>query len=295
MTPKKHRLLYGAHMSIAGGLPLAIERGESIHCTAIQIFTKSNRQWQAKPITQEEATAFCSAAKNSSITSIVAHASYLINLASAEARVREQSTAALVVELERCEQLGIPDLILHPGSFGASTEQEGAAHVSACLDVALEKAQSNTHILLENMAGQGSSVGATFKQLAQIRNNVHAKRKVGFAFDTCHAFAAGYSFSDPASYHALWDEFDAILGLQHLKAVHVNDSKKECGCRVDRHEDIGKGKIGLEAFRLLFNDPRFFDIPKILETPQDELQDYARNMHVLRELISENTEKLLGI
>jgi apurinic endonuclease APN1 len=138
-------------------------------------------------------------------------------------------------------------------------------------------------------------VGATFKQLAQIRNKVHAKHKIGFAFDTCHAFAAGYNFSDPDSYHALWKDFDDILGLQHLKAMHINDSKKECGCRVDRHEDIGKGKIGLEAFRLLFNDPRFFDIPKILETPQDELQDYARNMHVLRELISEKTEKTLGI
>lgn len=295
MKIKKHQLLLGAHMSTAGGYEKAIERGESIGCTTIQIFTKSNRQWKAKPITDQEAATFKSTLKNSSIRSVVVHAAYLINLASTDKRVFEQSIHALIQELERCQILGIPHLILHPGSFGSGAFQDGAQQVAQGLDSALEHTQSNTMILLENMAGQGSSVGATFEQLALIRSMTASKKRIAFAFDTCHAFAAGYNFTTNETYETMWKDFDKILGLENLKAIHINDSKKECGSKVDRHEDVGEGKIGLEGFQLLFNDERFFDIPKILETPRAELEDYARNMKVIGKLFSEETNRKLGI
>lgn len=295
METKNHRLLLGAHMSIAGGLQKAIERGASINCTTIQIFTKSNRQWRAKPITPENAQLFKQKAKEFNIEPIVAHATYLINIGSPNDEVRNKSIEALAIELDRCHQLNIPYLILHPGSCGKITEQQCLDRVINALDSIFKQAKNNTMILLETMAGQGSSICYTFEHLAYIINNSKHKKKLGICFDTCHTFVAGYDFRDKKSYESMWEQLDKIVGLEKLKVIHLNDSKKELGSRVDRHEEIGQGKLGLEPFRLLFNDPRFFDIPKILETPRDELADYARNMATIQTLLNKETKKILGI
>ncbi len=295
MIEKKSRLLLGAHMSIAGGFEKAIERGASIGCTTIQIFTKSNRQWHAKPITQEEAALFRAATKESVIDPIVAHATYLINIGATNQAIEKKSISAAIEELERCAMLGIPYLVLHPGSHTNTDEQECLKRIAANLDKILNAVPGDTKILLEIMAGQGSTVCYSFEQLAFIRNHAHHKNRIGVCFDTCHAFAAGYEFSTPESYKAMWDEFDATIGLEHLEVIHVNDSKKERGSHVDRHEDIGKGAIGLLAFELLFNDPQFFDTPKILETPKDDLSDDLRNMRTIKNLLSKATERSLNV
>lgn len=289
---KQHSFLYGAHMSIAGEPAKAIERGTSIGCTAIQIFTKSNRQWHAKPITVTEAENFKQAWKDSSISSVIAHASYLINIGSPNKEIEHKSVQALEIEMERCAQLGIPYLVLHPGSHSGSDEAECIKRISKNLDHLLEK---NPHcsILLETMAGQGTNVGNSFEQLANIIEHSKHKRHLGICLDTCHVFTAGYDISTEKSYHLMWEQFDKIIGINKLKAIHVNDSKKELGSHVDRHTDIGKGKIGLKGFELLCNDPKLFDIPKILETPKDSPADDKRNMDVLLGLLSTKTRKLL--
>lgn len=295
MAEQQHSLLLGAHMSIAGGFEQAIIRGESINCSTIQIFTKSNRQWNAKEITQEQIDLFKQTRKNFSMGPIIAHGTYLINIGSADADIRKKSMAALALELKRCDALGIDSYVLHPGSCGESTEKDCLNRINDALNDILDKTQSSTKLLLENMAGQGSVICYSFEQLAYIFDQSSHKKRIGFCLDTCHAFAAGYDFRTPATYEKMWQEFDSTLGIKHLHAIHVNDSKKELGSRVDRHEDIGKGQLGLEPFRLLFNDERLFDIPKILETPKDELEDYARNMQVIYGLISSKTKKILGM
>ena len=294
-TIKNHRLLLGAHMSIAGKFENAIEQGASIGCTTIQIFTKSNRQWQANPITIAEANAFRAAAKASNIYPVVAHATYLINIGSPNTDIEKKSIAAVIDELARCQMLDIPYLVLHPGSHTDTDERQCLERIARNLDTILESTPDNTKILLETMAGQGSSVCYTFDKIGTILNLVRNKNRIGVCFDTCHAFAAGYDFATPEAYNAMWEAFDKSIGLQHLYVIHVNDSLKERGSRVDRHADIGKGKIGLEAFSLLFNDPRFFDIPKILETPKENLADDARNMHIIKELLNNATKKALHI
>jgi deoxyribonuclease IV len=288
---KRHSLLLGAHMSIAGELYLAIERGESIGCTAIQIFTKSNRQWHAKAISEEEINAFKTAWKNSSIQSVIAHAAYLVNIGSADKEIEKKSIHSLEIELNRCSSLGIPYLVLHPGSYGNSDEDSCLERISTNISTLLTA--SDCTILLEIMAGQGSSVGHTFEQIAQIIKYSEHKNRIGVCFDTCHAFAAGYDFRTEKTYNSMWEHFDKVIGINKLKAIHINDSQKDIGSRVDRHADIGKGKIGLKAFELLFNDPIFFDIPKVLETPKNHLSDYKKNMETLINLLSEKTYSLL--
>ncbi|KKP36007.1 MAG: putative endonuclease 4 [candidate division TM6 bacterium GW2011_GWF2_32_72] len=278
--------LLGAHMLISDGFDKAIEKGESINCTAIQIFTKSNRQWRAKQITEKEISDFKLAWKNSSVEVVIAHASYLINLASPDKDIQKKSIEALAIELERCEQLGIPYLVLHPGSSLESSIQDALLIVAENIDNALEQISTKTNILLETMAGQGSSLGKTFEQLAEIRKHIKHKEKIGFCFDTCHAFAAGYDFSNPKSYKIMWKHFDDVLGLANLKAIHVNDSKFDQGSQKDRHENIGKGKIGIEAFRLIMNDKNLINVPKILETPKDkDLKEDQINLKTLKKLI----------
>ncbi len=297
MTQKKHRLLLGAHMSIAGGLEKAIERGESIGCTTMQIFIKSNRQWKAKPLTQQEIDLFKHTAKKSTISPIVAHATYLINLAAANKQVEKNSIDCLTLELERCNELEIPYLILHPGAY-AGPAQEGLDQIARNLDHVLSSVHGNTMIALETMAGQGTTLGNSFEQLAYILESCKYSNKIGICFDTCHAFVAGYDFRSPDAYEKMWHLFDTIIGLKKLKALHINDSKKECASKVDRHEHIGKGKLGLHPFELLFNDERFFDIPKILETPkeaEDPLVDDQKNMKTIYSLLSNKTKKTLGI
>jgi deoxyribonuclease IV len=281
---KEHSLLLGAHMSISGKIELAIERGESIGCTAIQIFTKSNRQWHAKPLTEDETDAFKKAWKSSSIRSVIAHASYLINIGSANEELEQKSVAALKLEMERCTALGVPYLVLHPGSHTNTNLELCIDRISKNINKLLANT-SHCTILLENMAGQGSSIGGTFEQLAQIIKHVDDKKRIGICFDTCHAFAAGYDFRTKKTYNAMWETFDTLIGLNKLKAIHINDSQKDVGSRVDRHTNIGKGKIGLTAFELLLKDPRFTDIPKVLETPKKDLIDDKKNMETLISLL----------
>ena len=281
-------------MSIAGRPALAIERGESLGCTAIQIFTKSNRQWHAKPITDKEATEFKEAWKNSSIISIIAHASYLINIGSPQASIEHKSVHALGLEMERCNQLDIPYLVLHPGSHSNTDVEECLKRISANLD-SLFATIPHCSILLETMAGQGTNVGNNFEQLAQIIKHSKHKNRLGICLDTCHVFTAGYDLTTEKSYDLMWKHFDEVIGLNRLKAIHVNDSKKDIGSCIDRHTDIGKGKLGKKAFELLCNDKKFFDVPKVLETPKDSPADDKRNMEALFDLLDKKTKKLLGL
>lgn len=285
MTNKKSSLLLGAHMLIGDGLPMALEHGKSIGCTVIQLFTKSTRQWHSRPISAQEGKLFRETQEKCGIKTVVAHASYLINLASSSKEIVAKGRAGLVEELERCELLGIPTLVLHPGSAGTKSIDDAIKQVAHEIDAALAKAQSNTIIALENMAGQGSVICSKFEQLAQIKKLVSHKKRLGFAFDTCHAFVAGYNLTDKKGYESVWDEFEKHISLSDLKAIHVNDSKKPFGSRVDRHEDIGKGLIGIDFFKLLMNDKRFEKIPKILETPKESLDEDARNLKTLINLI----------
>lgn len=295
MKQKKMRLLLGAHMPIAGGLENALLEGAKINCTTIQLFTRSNRQWHTKALTPDAIDLFKKTAQETGIAPIVAHAPYLINLCASTAALRTKSITSLDQDLERCHLLGIPYLVLHPGTAGKTPTEKALDLIVAGINTALEKSTSTTKILLENMAGQGHSLCHTFEHLAYLRKNITEKKRVGVCFDTCHAFAAGYDLRTPEKYEAVWKTFDTIIGLEHLYAIHINDSKKPLGSHVDRHEEIGKGALGLEAFSLLFNDKRFFDIPKILETPKKELTDYARQMETITSLLTDKTRKTLNI
>lgn len=292
---KQSELLVGAHMSIAGGFYKSIERAEAVGGTCMQIFTKSNKQWAAKHIDPQDAQAFKDRWANSSIHAVIAHASYLINIGSAQATLRNKSKQAVREELERCALLGIPALVLHPGAAVGSSAQECIELIAESINEVFEEFDGPTMLLLENTAGQGSAVGTTLEQLAAIYNRVHKKKHVGICIDTCHAFVAGYDLRTPKSYDIFWKQFDELIGIEKLKAIHCNDSKKDLGSKVDRHDDIGKGKLGIEAFALLMNDERFFDVPKICETPkgdQEEVND-ARNISTLKELLTSASKKKL--
>jgi deoxyribonuclease-4 len=294
---KKHKktLLLGAHTSIEGGAYKAIERAHSIGCTVVQIFTKSNRQWFAKPLTTNDIEQFKKAVSETQMCATVSHASYLINLASPKAETRTRSIDALKKELERCHTLEIDYLVLHPGSPVSQGAKQGIELIAKGLDSVLGNYTGSTMLLLETMAGQGSSLGGKFEEIAALRKQSKHKKKIGVCFDTCHAFAAGYDFRTKSSYTKMWHDFDKTIGIKHLKAMHINDSKKELDSHVDRHEDIGKGKIGKDAFAFLFNDPRFFDIPKILETPKETLQDDEGNIATIKQLLTEKTKKALHL
>ena len=263
MKPPKESLL-GAHMSISNGLDNAIIAGQSIGCTAIQIFLHSNRQWHMKDLTQEKIISFIQAKKASTIQAVVVHASYLLNLGSPHAEIRKKSIITLIKELEQCSQLEISALIMHPGSSVNTTLESCVKYIAEGINIALENVQGPTKLLLENTAGQGDALGSTFEELASIKSAIHKKNHIGFCFDTCHAFAAGYDLRTPESYKETFKQFDTILGLKHLYAFHMNDSKKPLGSHIDRHEDIGKGEIGPRGFELILNDARFTHIPKIL-------------------------------
>lgn len=287
MPEKKQSLLLGAHMSISGGLEQAIIRGESIGCSAIQIFTKSNRQWNAKKLSLDDINLFRQTVGKSSIKKehIVAHACYLINLASTDTDINKKSITALTEEIERCELLEIPYLVLHPGSSQNSNITEGLDTITENLDKAFENIPGKTMVLLETMAGQGTSVCYQLEQLAYIYKNSKFRNRLGICLDTCHIFAAGYDFRTQETYSEFWRIFDHIVGIDLLKVIHVNDSKKELGSRVDRHENIGKGQIGFLGFELLFKDKRFFTVPKILETPKNSLEEDIMNMNTIKNLL----------
>ena len=282
-------------MSIAGGLSEALTRGASINCTAIQIFTKSNRQWAPKEPTQEEIDLFVKTQEETGIAQVLAHASYLINMGSPDPDIHRKSVIAATKELKVCEDLKIPFLVIHPGSYTTSTPEQAIIAIAQGIEKIMHHVPGSSMILLETMAGQGTVVGRTFKELAAIRELISEKHRIGICLDTCHVFAAGYDIATEEGYTSLWKDFDKTIGLSHLKAFHLNDSKKERGSCVDRHEDIGKGEIGLEGFRFLMNDERFFSLPKILETPKADLLDDARNMATLKKLLSEQSKKRMSI
>jgi deoxyribonuclease-4 len=280
-------------MSIEGGLHRAVERAREVDATALQIFVKSSRQWKARPLTQLEVEKFrqdCGEAGLAAHT--LAHASYLINLSSPDAALRTRSESALGQELDRCADLGVPYLVLHPGSPGEGDEEAGLARVVACLDRLLVDRGKNGNggddvmLLLETTAGQGSSLGCRFAQLGSILEQARHGERLGVCFDTCHAHAAGYEFRDARSYRATLREFDREVGLDRLLAFHFNDSKHPLGSRKDRHEHIGHGEVGLEPFRLILNDRRFRGRPMVLETPKGrDLAEDRRNLAVLRAML----------
>jgi deoxyribonuclease-4 len=280
------KLLVGAHMSIAGGIYRAFEHGLKAGCRTIQIFLKNSNQWRARPLTPEDRNRYVDAQAGSGIAPVLAHGSYLINLAAAADPVREKSLAALIEELERANFLGVTALILHPGAHTGTGESAGIAAIAAALDRALAHVPPPVSVLLENTAGMGSSIGHRFEQLAAILERVRDPGRVGFCLDTCHLFAAGYDISSEAGYHAVMEEFQRLIGLRKIRAFHLNDSLRPFDSRVDRHAHIGQGFLGLQAFRCLMNDRRFSSVPKILETPKDkDLAQDIMNLRTLRSLV----------
>jgi deoxyribonuclease-4 len=266
-----NRPLLGAHMSIAGGVSQALPRGRDAGCECIQIFTKSSRQWAAKPYPREEIESFQKTRRELGIKMIVAHDSYLVNLGAADGALRKKSIAGVIDELERCEQLGIPLLITHPGAHVGVGEEEGIRLIAKAINEA-HTASSGYHvkIALEITAGQGSNLGYKFEQMGQIIDSVKHNDRLRLCFDTEHAFAAGYDLRNEEGYQRTFAELDEHIGMELLAAFHMNDSMKPLNSRVDRHEHIGKGHLGLEVFRQLVNDPRFAGLPMCLETDPGE-------------------------
>lgn len=275
----------GAHVSVAGGLHKAFKRGQDIHCDSLQIFVKNANRWQAKPLETTAAETFKQQRLTHNTPPVIAHASYLINLCSDKADTLEKSRHALLDELQRCDQLGLDGLVLHPGAHVGQGEEAGLRLITQSLNNVLAKHTGNAKILLENTAGQGSVLGYRFEQLASIITHLDTPERVGICLDTCHAFAAGYPLNNKNSYEQLIDTIHSSVGLNKLLAVHLNDSKFACGERKDRHESIGEGEIGLDFFARLVHDARFVDVPMILETPLgDDAQGHARDLVTLRDL-----------
>lgn len=281
----------GAHESIAGGMPLAVERAVADGCESLQVFNKSSSQWKAKTLTREECEAFRSATEEAGLP-VISHGSYLVNLAGPDAAMFEMSVKAFAEELERCDRLGIPWLVTHPGSHKGTGEEQGIERIAGALDRIFDAHPGlSTNVLLENTAGMGACLGWRFEELGAIRKSMRHAKRVGICFDTCHAFAAGYDMRTKAGYDRTWKEFDREVGLKTLKAFHLNDSMKDLNCRVDRHESIGDGFIGKETFRLLMNDPKFKDTTGVLETPPLESGEmsFKKNLKRLRKLRSATT------
>jgi deoxyribonuclease-4 len=280
-------VLLGSHQSIAGGVEKALARGQEVGCDTIQIFVKSPNRWKSKPLDEKNVKAFHEAREETGIWPVFAHGPYLLNLATPDDALWHKSVAALVDDLTRCELLDLPGVVIHPGSHVGSGEEAGLARISAGLDeVHARLPDCPVQVWLEVTAGQGDHLGYTFGQIGAMIEGTAAPARLGVCFDTAHAFAAGYELRTEEGYEATWAEFDEVLGLERLKAIHLNDSKRELGSRVDRHEHIGQGELGLEAFRLLLNDARFHGIPMTLETEKGpDLEEDRENLRVLRSLI----------
>lgn len=280
--------LLGAQMSIAGGVGNALLLGKKVNCDAIQIFTKSSRQWASKPYTKEEIELFHFNRKETGITTVIAHDSYLLNLGSPDEALRKRSLAAFIDELERCEMLGVSHLIAHPGAHMGAGEAKGIDTIARSLNEVHKACPGyNAKVTLEITAGQGSCLGYCFEQIGRMFDATHENDRLRVCFDTQHAFAAGYDIRTREGYERTFSEFDDAIGVDRLAAFHLNDSKKELNSRVDRHEHIGKGQIGVEAFRLLLNDPRFRGLPMCLETPKGpDLKEDRKNLALLRPLIA---------
>lgn len=274
-------------MSIAGGLDLAVDRAKQAGCHALQIFTKSSGQWRARDLPADEISRFRSRVRDEGLRHVAAHASYLINLASPDAVLQRRSIDALGVEIARADTLGISSLILHPGAHMGRGLDEGIKSVAMGLNSVFASAPKNgVRLLLETWAGQGTTIGSRFEEIAGILDRVRASHRLGVCFDTCHVFAAGYELRTEREYAATFRAFERTIGVDRIEAFHLNDSKNDLGRRLDRHEHIGRGWIGLEAFRLLLNDPRFVHVPMYLETPKGkDLAEDLRNLKTLRKLV----------
>ncbi len=269
--------LLGAHMPIKGGLGSAVRTGKAIGCTAVQVFTSSPQQWAAKPVTEEMVADFQAAKLETGIDVVVSHDSYLVNLCAPTDEARTKSIEGLKGELRRCNQYGIKFAVSHIGSHGGRGAEEGLKIAAESVKEVLADTPDDVMILAETTAGQGSSLDSKFEEIARLFELTGAPTRLGVCLDTCHIFAAGYDIRTAETYDQTFAVFDQIVGIQNLKAIHCNDSKKDIGTRVDRHENIGEGFIGPTAFELLVNDPRFFEIPILLETP-DAPEGHAINL-----------------
>jgi deoxyribonuclease-4 len=293
--PKIDKMILGAHVYTKGGLHNGISIGEELGCQAIQIFTKSPNRWVGKELTDDDVNTFIHRWRNSNIDIILAHDSHLTNLASPKADVLAQSYDAFLEQIYRASRLKIPYLVTHPGSYLSAGlpapqsrqagEEAGLRLLSENLNKLLNQTvETDVMIVLETTAGQGTNLGYRFEQIKQVTDSIEQKHRVGVCVDTCHIFAAGYDIRTAKSYQTTFNKFDRIIGIENLKALHLNDSKFGFKSRIDRHEHIGRGKIGLEAFNLLINDERFKKIPMIIETPQGEGMDQI-NLETLKGLI----------
>lgn len=257
----------GAHMSVAGGVSRAVERAVLHECEALQIFSKNASQWKGKPLDPAEVATFRRRIEETGITPVVAHASYLINLATTFPLLREQSIAAFIDELDRADALGLLGVVIHPGTCTAGSEEDALRLIAEAIRAAFKaRPRKKTMVLLEHTAGQGRTVGHRFEHLAIILEHLNGSARVGVCLDTCHLVASGYDIVNEAGYTKTFADFDCLVGLDRVKVFHGNDSKKPCGSRVDRHEHIGEGCLGLEPFRRLLNDKRFAGIPILIET-----------------------------
>jgi deoxyribonuclease IV len=284
-------------MSVAGGLPRAVDRAIAHRCDAMQIFAKNANQWRGRTIPPQEIREFRAKVRASGIQPVVSHASYLINLATTIPALRKMSYDAMGDELDRAEALGLLGVVLHPGCYTSGNEAEGLELIAeALLDLLRARRRGKTMVILEHTAGQGTSLGATFEQLASIIAKMNDHRRVGVCLDTCHLLASGYDICSPEGYAATFTQFGRLVGFERLKVFHLNDSKRPLGSRVDRHEHIGDGCLGLDPFRRLVNDRRFRGLPMLLETPKTEGRTKLagdvdpldeRNLNTLRALIGD--------
>ncbi len=287
--------LLGAHVSVAGGLPLAVERAVLHRCEAFQIFAKNANQWRGRVLPSDEVREFRRRLKRAGLGVVVSHASYLINLAATAAPLRRRSIDAMGDELDRAEALGLLGVVLHPGCYTTGSEPDGLALVAdALLELFAARRRGRALVILEHTAGQGTSLGSTFEQIASIIARTGDHERLGVCLDTCHLLASGYDIRSPEGYADTFRQFERLVGLKRLTLFHLNDSRRPLGSRVDRHEHIGRGHVGIEPFRRLLNDPRFRHLPMVLETPKEEgrarataVRDRcdARNLRTLRSLL----------
>ncbi|MBN2542125.1 deoxyribonuclease IV [bacterium] len=275
-------ILVGAHMSIAGGIYKAIDRGLALGCTAIQVFTKNASQWHAKPLTDKDIDLFTRKRRQSGLR-IIAHNSYLINLASPKEALYRKSLDAMMVEMSRCDLLGIPYLVMHPGSHTGSGEEKGIRRIAKGIDTLYANGNSGVCLALETTSGQGTNLGYSFEQLAEIISISKNSHKLRVCYDTCHTFNAGYDITTQEAYDGTFEDFEDLIGVEKIVVIHMNDSKHPLGSGKDRHQHIGEGEIGLNAFGFIMNDKRFENVPKILETPKGE--DYEFDKVNLKRLI----------
>jgi deoxyribonuclease-4 len=286
MTKNDKGPLIGAHMSIAGGVFNAVLHAEKAGCRCVQLFVKSSNQWRAKPLSQEEITRFKKERERTGVGPAVAHSSYLINIGSPDDALYEKSRDALRIEYERCVQLGIEYLVFHPGAHKDSGAEAGIERIAKAMDWILEKVPNEeTMLLLETTAGAGSHIGSTFEELKAILDRLDHGDRAAVCMDTCHIFSAGYDIRTESAFKATMNAYDSVLGRPSLKAIHFNDSKFDIGTHKDRHEQIGKGFIGKDAFGFFMRDSKLKDVPKLLETPKDEEgKNDKRNLALLRKL-----------